>query len=86
MEKNKPNNPSAFPEIAYSWDRSSQHSDIEIVQYSTGGMTLRDYFAAKALSAIIKPGLTANYVEIMCVDSYKIADAMLKERMKYENK
>jgi len=47
------------------------------------GMTLRDYFAAKALQGV----LAADTEELLSVDaiasvSYRIADAMLKERQK----
>jgi hypothetical protein len=47
------------------------------------GMTLRDYFAAKALQGV----LAADTEELLSVDaiasvSYRIADAMLKEREK----
>lgn len=45
------------------------------------GMTLRDYFAAKAMQALIpiaaQKELTSEWVSD---DSYKIADAMLKVR------
>jgi hypothetical protein len=68
---------SAFP------SPPSQHSNGF---YSTGeGMTLRDYFAAKAMSAVLKelwqqgehsspiPPLAAKF-------AYEMADAMLKAR------
>jgi hypothetical protein len=47
------------------------------------GMTLRDYFAAKALQGV----LAADTEELLSVDaiasvSYRIANAMLKEREK----
>ncbi len=67
MEK-KPKNPDAFP----SDNRSSGYS----------GMTLRDYFATAAMQ-----GLTTKYGETLqssydsrAKESYKIADAMLKQR------
>jgi hypothetical protein len=60
-------------------------------QISGGGMTLRDYFAAKALGALIntphswfdlnlrpKDGLSDT--EQICRFAYQYADAMLKER------
>lgn len=48
----------------------------------TKGMTLRDYFAAKAMHAIrIEEGATADY-EFVAQRAYGIADAMLKEREK----
>jgi hypothetical protein len=44
------------------------------------GMTLRDYFAAKAMQAII--GVCPKNLpdEDLAIDSYKVADAMLKAR------
>ena len=73
------NNPPAFPsgnEVVLGDWRSSGHS----------GMTLRDYFAAKAMQ-----GLMHNYhpcdflehkgwLEDISMASYQIADAMLKAR------
>lgn len=53
------------------------------------GMSLRDYFAAKAMSAIICKaidsaciGQVSAAVDEACKASYKIADAMLAERAK----
>ena len=43
-----------------------------------GGMTLRDYFAAKAMQALIEK-YDESPVEIS-LEAYEIADAMLKER------
>ena len=56
----------------------------------TTGMTLRDYFAAKALGALLgssKPGgwhvgPTGNDNEWLAAASYGLADAMLAERAK----
>jgi hypothetical protein len=44
------------------------------------GMTLRDYFAAKAMQAIIGicPKTLPN--EELAIDAYQVADAMLKAR------
>jgi hypothetical protein len=71
------NNPPAFP-IANLW-----HNELK--QYN--GMTLRDYFAAKAMQAQIsvpetlialgKKTITADQV---CGSCYEWADAMLKAR------
>ena len=52
---------------------------------SDSGMTLRDYFAAKALPCVpgfqdeSKPG---TWAEQMAAECYELADAMLKERAK----
>ena len=67
-EIKKPDNPSAFPN--------------EEGPYRFAGMTLRDYFAAKALQSIMISE-NFNYAKTameMSDCSYKIADAMLKQR------
>ena len=52
----------------------------------TGGMTLRDYFAAKAMQGILGSdkyvGLIGvnRYEQRTAEDAYKMADAMLKAR------
>ena len=49
----------------------------------TGGMTLRDYFAAKAMQSIVSllhAGIRASDLGNMARDAYVIADAMLKAR------
>ena len=43
------------------------------------GMDLRDYLAAKAISALITGGMHSNVWELSR-DAYKIADAMIKVR------
>lgn len=61
-----------------------QARSVGSVSLLEGGMTLRDYFAAKAMQGELaasagaqqpSPGVTAEY-------SYRMADAMLKEREK----
>jgi hypothetical protein len=42
-------------------------------------MTLRDYFAAKAMQGIINEPALKSY-EAVAVEAYKQADAMLKAR------
>lgn len=51
------------------------------------GMTLRDYFAAKAMQAVITDWLNtgdifqdAEIPEVIARDCYLVADAMIKER------
>jgi hypothetical protein len=61
----------AFP--AQVWDENS------LLQH-TEGMTLRDYFAAKAMQCFVANGST-NVQEIAQA-SYIVADAMLKARGK----
>lgn len=66
------NNPPAFPNSYYS---------------NVNGMTLRDYFAAKAMQAFLTNDAIANSVNTSsewlmktAITSYEMADAMLKVR------
>lgn len=68
-----PKNPSAFP---------TQKKDLnEGLEWTEDGMSLRDYFAAKAMQ-----GVLSIDVDLDCPPkhiaswSYEIADAMLAER------
>lgn len=56
-------------------------TDIELGKYAKY-MTLRDYFAAKAMSAYItRPNLPANVSDDeLSIACYQMADAMLKTR------
>jgi len=70
---NKPTETTAFPIVI----------DLEAaVQYQTG-MTLRDYFAARAMQGMLA-GFLASSKDIMwdgiAKDAYRQADAMLKAR------
>ena len=51
----------------------------EIHQGFIGGMTLRDYFAAKAMQGLLA-STKVNDARIIAIDAYQAADAMLKER------
>jgi len=46
------------------------------------GMTLRDYFAAKAMQSLILAAKTSQDVDLLSKGAYQMADAMLKERSK----
>ncbi len=73
MPKNLP----AFPGKAWS-----EHSRIKI---DREGMTLRDYFAAKAMHAWVSKQyfiLDEKNFPYMAKGAYQIADAMLVEREK----
>ena len=54
------------------------HSDTPIIDPS--GMTLRDYFAAKALSALVANNGSEFSRGAYAEEAYRIADAMLEER------
>lgn len=65
------NNRSAFP-----WTVD----DGETVK-GEKGMTLRDYFAAKAMQGIVSKEIShVSWVEEYAKNAYKMADAMLKAR------
>ena len=46
------------------------------------GMTLRDYFAAKAMQGLLAIGFDSANIEEDAAAAYMMADAMLKERAK----
>ena len=50
---------------------------------AAGGMTLRDYFAAKAITGMLaSPIQSQSGADMYARDAYTIADAMLLERVK----
>ena len=61
-------------ESAFPWSID----DGEIIK-GNKGMTLRDYFAAKAMQPLIV-SFTVQDINWTAQQAYKIADAMLKER------
>ena len=66
----------AFPNVSI---RTKENIDV----WGEGGMTLRDYFAAKAMQAILSdPDVTdiAKTKLWISITAYAMADAMLKER------
>jgi len=67
------NNPAAFPRPFSG-----------TTQYAQDGMTLRDYFAAKAMQAVITGYATQNkvdsYSDYWAGFAYEMADAMLRAR------
>jgi hypothetical protein len=69
----------AFPKLVSSFD--DPRSDTTMYE-STGGMTLRDYFAAKALPEIMRQEQFSEDWQIRAVAgwAYMIADQMLKAR------
>ena len=75
----------AFPLNTPKWHESVSDAGFQDIDF-TMGMTLRDYFAAKAMQ-----GLMHNYhpcdflehngwIEDISMASYQLADAMLKAR------
>ena len=53
---------------------------VSTLSFSLTGMTLRDYFAAKALQGLIEHGWNTMNDEEHAKTAYQIADAMLKAR------
>ena len=49
-------------------------------EHKTEGLTLRDYFAAKAMQGMLMRGY--GNIEHLPVDAYAFADAMIAEREK----
>jgi hypothetical protein len=81
------NNPPAFPLNTPKWHESVSDAGFQDIDF-TMGMTLRDYFAAKAMQGLISshwceearvlsPKLGA---EELATDAYIMANAMLKAR------
>ncbi len=66
----------AFPMVATEYNHDIQ----ERVVTSTGGMTLRDYFAAKAMQGILSDTKIDHPPSKLAELSYRVADAMLKAR------
>ena len=75
------NNPPAFPHVADILQIAGNSAVVKTL--TQNGMTLRDYFAAKAMQAAItgcatrgEVGLYSNWANL----AYEMADAMLKAR------
>lgn len=68
---------------AFPWEvRSLDSAGQERTQASYGGMSLRDYFAAKAMQGLIASNDegAGDRIEELPEYAYMIADAMLQER------
>lgn len=82
---------SAFPQVISDYDDST-HKYMNV--HSVGGMTLRDYFAAKAMLGLMTEPQwdksesmldllvykSDNFELSIALSAYKLADAMLKAR------
>lgn len=67
----------AFPEVRV---RSGDNYNAPIKQYCPG-MSLRDYFAAKALQGFVAdPDMAGTHVDDVARQAYELADAMLAAR------
>lgn len=82
MSNEKNNGGTAFPV-----NGNDIESANDIIQDGNGGMTLRDYFAAKAMNGICaNPEVSISmdekvpHADVLGIKAYAIADAMLKAR------
>jgi hypothetical protein len=66
----------AFPQ---GIDQGASEAGFPIVEI-TGGLTIRDYFAAKALQGLLGYPHTTTDVDDFAQTAYRHADAMIKER------
>lgn len=92
MTEQKPENPPAFPQLEVESCNRDGHGDlIEPFTSASGGMTLRDYFAAAALQGTLARGdplpnrfefQGKTQAECYADMAYTCADAMLAERAK----
>lgn len=71
-QETKPSNPTAFPTLTYSKNTGEMNGHEE-------GMTLRDYFASKAVTGVCNNNASKT-TDWIARKSYEIADAMLKQR------
>ena len=66
-----------------NWSAFPQYIVSNNETYVQGGMTIRDYFAAKAMAAIIlREGKDHFVVEEITITAYQYADSMLEVREK----
>jgi len=73
----KDNGGSAFPVAHQILDANHEHFKL-----GCKGMTLRDYFAAKAMQYWLSLPMTKDQLDEVASESYKMADVMLNERNK----
>ena len=57
--------------------------DKDFIHFAQAGMTLRDYFAAKAMQSFLDEvgsGSDQRFYKDIAIGAYQVADAMLKAR------
>jgi hypothetical protein len=69
-------NETAFPRMDSWTDSAGNHT---VVLYSDSGITIRDYFAARAMQGLVANGTSRPASETAEV-AYQIADAMIVAR------
>jgi hypothetical protein len=78
------NGGSVFPRVTSSLGQDSYSLKNYTAIESTGGMSLRDYFAAHAIRACFNSDATFH-VDRVAEVAYQVADAMLKARSSPED-
>ena len=59
---------------------NTEHMEAAFPDQYKDGMTLRDYFAARAMQAMIGCADITATPEVFACQAYIVADAMMKER------
>ena len=75
-------NPPAFPLNTPKWHESVSDAGFQDIDF-TMGMTLRDYFAAKAMQSFLdEVGSESDqrFYKDIAIGAYQVADAMLRAR------
>lgn len=78
-ETKKPKNPPAFAKNA------TVNNTPNVIDNGQEGMSLRDYFAAKAIQGILASPHLKTLTDQIVKDAYCVADTMLKERDEKRN-
>lgn len=72
---------------AFPFQIDLENRDGTITRHANFGMTLRDYFAAKAMQALMHTQYADMTYEgesaAMAHEAYRLADAMIKERIRH---
>ena len=70
-----------IPAFPFEFTDKSQ-TEFDGQQFADMGMSLRDYFAAKAITGYVSGDASWNLMDKVAAAAYTLADAMLAEREK----
>lgn len=77
------NSEPAFPQVVTEHDYDQSQEQFYANTYSHGGVTVRDWFAGKALQGLVARESSNTMGEVwLARKAYSLADAMLAERAK----
>lgn len=76
---------SAFPTIVTERHTSKYSNEVFSDTYSTGGMSLLDWFAGQALKGIITNPENGGTYEAFAKEAYGYAEAMMLEKERREH-